>query len=287
MTPPASAARALHDLIVEVDSRAARRSAYHAWGEVAGVKVDSADFARFHSEAMVLVQNVAESLQALDPSRREKYSGYLPQWWDALVRPRVDWASQGQQIIDEAPLHMLAALADLLESRAEVLAPRNPQTAEMLERAVQHLLGEVEGLTDLPEPVRVQIKADLQHIAWLLQNVDTFGVDHVVEAVERTAGRVVVEATKASSAPSLKMFGIKLVAALAMVASLTDSVVQITEDVRSIFGIEAHAEGGDGDAIQQTVVEIHSACTVPQLTTGPASPDGEPVDAEIVEEPAP
>lgn len=283
MTPPSSAARALHDLLDQVGGRIgnADKSAWHAWGAVANAQVMTAEFARFNAEVMALFQSVAEDVQSLTEIQQERYSVYLPQWWDALVRPRHDWVEGGRGITESAPLHMLAGLADLLESRTELLGERRPQTVEILARAVKHLQGEVERLTDLPKSVRAQILADLDHIAWLLSHADWFGVDHAVEAMERTAGRVVVEATKTRST-SLKCVGVGLFAALTFVSGVTGSVAQIADDVRSTFGIEAEADAG-----KDPVMQVLNVCQV-EVKQVTSVPDGEPIDAEIVEdEPTP
>lgn len=267
----------------------ANGSAWQAWQAEAGREIASAGFARLHAEAMSLLGSVAESVQGLPGNQRDRYAGYLPHWWAALVRPRDDWATVKKGIIEEQHLHMLAALADVLEGRAEAISPRDPQIVDRLRRTVDHLLGEIDAMSDLHAPVRAQIMADLRHIAWLLANADTFGVDRAVEAMERTAGKVVVEATKTGSW-SLKKVAVMMVAALSMTAAGTGSVAQIAADVRSTFGIET-VSGPDGkqtDKVEQTVVEVYNVCTVPQLESGPATSDGEPVDAEIVgDEPAP
>lgn len=110
MTPPVSAARALHDLFDQVEGRIGNpdNSAWHAWGALANAAVTTADFARFNAEVMALFQSVAEDVQSLTQSQQERYSVYLPLWWDALARPRYDWAEKGRSIIEQAPLHMLA-----------------------------------------------------------------------------------------------------------------------------------------------------------------------------------
>lgn len=285
MTPPLSAARALHDLMAKVAGRAVKQeqSVYHAWQAVSGLKIASADFARFHTEAMTLLQTVTESVQSLPPHQQERYLSYLPQWWDAMARSRFDWAEKGRAFIEPAALDMLGGLSDLLEARAELRAPRGPQTRETLTRAVNYLLNDVEGKADLPASVRAQIVADLKHISWLLENVEWFGVDHAVDALEQATGRVIVEATKSPSSRPLKSIGIQLVAALAVISAGTASVAQIADNVRSTFGIEAADETG-GDSVEEAVKRVYIVQDSRTLTAVPAPSGSEPVDAEIVEE---
>jgi hypothetical protein len=286
MASPASSAHALHDLIARVNSRIghAERSAYNSWQVVSGLQHDSPDFARFHAEVMALFGEVAEGVQALSPPQQERYAQYLPQWWAAIVQPRMDWATDNKKIIEPAPLNMLGALADLLEARAPLGGPSNPHATDILMKAVAMLLGEVEAETTLLPTVRDQIVADLKHVLWLLEHVGTFGVEHAVAATERVIGKAVAEATKSPS-QVLKKIAVGLTAALAMTASNTTSVETIAANVRTTFGITSGASGHVGeDMVQNTVVQIYNVCTTKELLPGTVAGDDEPVDAEIVKE---
>jgi hypothetical protein len=286
MASPASSASALHDLIagIMVQIGGAEKSAYKSWQVVSGLQHDSPDFARFHAEVMALFGEVAEGVQALPPPQHERYAQYLTQWWAAIVQPRTDWATENKTIIEPAALHMLGALADVLEARALLGGPSNPQATDILMRAVALLLDEVEAETTLPPTVRDQIVADLKHVLWLLGHVDTFGVEHTVAATEKVIGKAVAEATKSSS-QVLKKVAVGLTAALAMTASLTTSMETIAENVRNTFGITSEASGHVGeDMVQNTVVQIYNLCTTKELLPGTVARDDEPVDAEIVKE---
>lgn len=287
MAPPASAARALHDLISEVQERFGTpniNTAYHAWVAVVGHHIETPEFARFHAEALTLLREVTEDLTTLSPASQQRYAQYLPHWWTAVVLPRADWATEGTRVIDETHLHLLGSVADVVEERALSLGPSNPQTVDMLRQGITFLLNETREVTDVPRHIRDQIVADLEHVLWLIDHVDTFGVDHTVAAVEKVTGKVVAEATKAPSS-GLRRVAIGLVAALALLTPVTTDVATIVGNVRSTFGIDASGPAGE-DVLQTTVVQIYNVCTTQELTAGPAAVDeDEPVDAEIVEEP--
>lgn len=226
MARPASAARALHDVIADVNSRIgnADPSAYHAWPSVTGEAATSSGFAKYHAEVVGLFSEVVEAPSTLAPSRQVRYELYVPAWWAAIVRPNNDWAGSGQgqaKIIDQASLDLLAALADVVENRASISGTSNPQASEILAKAVGLLIVDAEGDTELSGPVREQILADLRHVAWLLANVDRFEVGHAVAAAEKVTGTVVVAATTTGS-KRLKKVGLGRVAALTMAAGGLD-----------------------------------------------------------------
>ncbi len=285
MAPPASSARALHDILQAVTEHiGGSNKAYRAWRDVAGEEIESTEFAQFHAEAVALLSEVAAGMGTLDTRSRERYLQYLPAWWNGVVRPRQDWAAIQDPIIDKANLDMLAALADLQETRALLAEPGNPQAAEVLTRAVTHILSVVQQATDIPHPVRDQIVADLEHVLWLLSHVDTFGVDHAVAAVERATGKVTAAATKTRS-QRLKEAAVGLTAALAFSATATTNVTTIVENVQSVFGISAEADpGGINESVQSTVLEIYTVCAPKALAPGPTTSDNSAVDAEIVDD---
>lgn len=288
MAPPASAARALHDIIETVEGRIgpSHRNAYKAWWSVANAEITSSEFAQFHAEVLHLFSEVAVGVRALTSKQQERYASYLPKWWDSLVRPLNTWAQDGLSITDETSLHVLAGLADLMEARAEATGPKNPQAPEVLHRAVLLLIAEVEQDLDLPATVRDQILADLRHVLWLLERVDTFGLDHAVAEAERVTGKIVVAASTTRS-ERLRKAAIGMVAALAMVATAATSVETITTSVRHTFGISADAHksatGGE-DLVQNVVVEIYDACVTKELTATPAEHSDDTVDAEVIED---
>ena len=290
MAPPVSAARALHDLIAEVQGRFDTpniTTAYHAWGSVVGDSIETATFARFHAEVVTLLREVTEDLTMLSPSAQQRYSQYLPHWWTAVVLPRKDWATDGTFLIGATHLDLLGSLADVMESRALSVGPSNPQTVDILKQGVSFLLNATKGANDLPAHIQDQIVADLEHVLWLLDHVDTFGVDHTVAAMEKVTGKAVAEAAKAPTS-GLKRVAIGLVATLALLAPATTDVTTIVGNVRSAFGVSAAPPEQEGeDVVQSTVVEIYTVCTTKQLTAGPADADGgEVVDAEVVDEDA-
>lgn len=287
MTLPASSARALYEIIREVNDRIGNpdNSAYHAWHSVAGgLEFGSSDFAQFHAEVVELCSEVAEMVRTLSPTQQERYRQYLPSWWDALVQPRVDWAQEQKKIISDPSLHMLAALADVEEVRAS-FAPSNPQTVDVLQKAVLFLVEEVRDATEIPQMLRDQIVSDLKHVLWLLNRADVFGVDHSVAAMERVTGKVIA-ATAKSPSKSLKKMAVGLTAALAMVATNTSSLETIVGNVQNIFGISAEPAGqnGDGDIVQSTVVQVYAVCTTQELPPGTSTGDNDAIEGELVED---
>ena len=288
MARPASPARALHDIIDAVNSGigSPHSHPYYAWQAVAGHDIGTSAFVRFHAEAMELLSEVSEEMRTLSPSAEQRFSIYVADWWTALVWPRYDWAGAQSKIIDPAPLHMLAALADVFEARAPLGGAQSPQTPELLTRAVTFLRAEVAKATDLPESVRDEILNDLDHVLWLLEEVDTFGVGHAVGAVEKATGRALSKAARTPSR-SLKTLAVGLVAALALIRPASADLAEIVSNVKQTFGITAEASGASehADVVQSTVVRIYNECVPKQLTSGWAdAPEGDTVEGEVVDD---
>lgn len=291
MTVSTSPARALHDILNSVASLLpdTDQTAYHAWMRVSGFAIESVDFARFHAEVIELLSEVEEAVRGLPEIQRGPYVDYLTSWWEALVLPRTDWAAPRHQLLEPSHLHLLGALAGVLEARALVTGLPNPDAAGTLRRAIVFLLSEVESDLDLPVTVREQIVADLRHVLYLLDNAELFGVDHAVTATEKVLGKVLVRATTSGSG-KLKQLAIGLVAALAITAGASSDLETIVTNVKSTFGLTAEASttAEHENVVQSVVVKVYNECVPKQIAVGPAEPTSEggdeAVDAEIVEE---
>lgn len=290
MAPPASSARALHDLLADVNGRIkhGHKTGQHAWVDVAGSPVGSMEFIDFHTEAVTLMREVLDALDNMPAASRDRFSRYVPAWWDALIQPGRGWGADYATLIDQSTLDHLGSLADVMEALG---GPTNPQAVEILRRGVDRLLVDVKAADDIVPNVRAQIVADLEHIAGLLSQVETFGVQHAAAEVQKLTGRVVAEAVKAPTG-GLTRVALQLSVVLALLAPVTTDVETIVGNLRSVFGIEAAASPGQ-DVVQSTVVEIYEACTPKALPPGsnasfkelPAgSSDDEPVDAEVIED---
>ncbi|MDF8266092.1 hypothetical protein [Luteipulveratus flavus] len=291
MTPPASAARALHDIMAQISQRVSTTSEtpYHAWQKVAGCEVPSREFAVYHAEVLTLFGEVEASLLPLPRGTQERYAKYLPTWWDALARPRNDWAASASAFVAPEPLDMLASLADYLEERRGPDAAPRARRAEVLHTAVETMLHHVQQDDTLPTTVRDQIAADLKHVLWLLGKVDTFGVEHAVAATEKATGKILT-LSATSGLARIKAIGAGLVTVLAVTACATGSVAAITSDVRETLGIsQGDATDTHIEMVQNTVVEICEAHPPKELLPGKGQQTGgdEVVDAEIVDDDQP
>jgi hypothetical protein len=230
-----------------------------------------------------LLREVLDALSTLPTGSRGRFARYVPAWWNALIQPTKHWGADYAKLIDQPSLDMLGSLADVVEVQS---GPSNPHTVEILKKSVDQLLRDVDATPDIPDAVRAQIRADLNHIAWLLGHVDTFGVQHAVAEVEKVAGRVVAEAVKRPKS-GLKELALGLAAVLALLAPATENLETIVGNVRSVFGIEA-ATSPQQDLVQSTVVQVYDQCTTKELTAGPAADGNGHVPAEqLLEEEAP
>lgn len=286
--PPISPARALHNILLSVERESDNPHAYQAWGAIAGASVTTGEFAAFHAECAALLSEVLESLRALPAGSQTRYLKYVPSWWSALVEPRNDWAAV-KSIATTSDLDHLESLADLVEQRAQAVRPVNVQTLSMLRETVGFLLGHLERPdNDVPEPVRDAVVTDLSHVMWLLEKVDTFGLDHAVAAAEQVTGKTVVAATRSRS-KTLKSVAAGLVAVLGIIGVATGQVDEIATNVKHTFSItsDTPAQAEDSDPVQVTVNQIVKICTPKELGPGQGaqqSADDDVIDAEVIDD---
>ncbi|WP_281966295.1 hypothetical protein [Serinicoccus marinus] len=239
-----------------------------AWASVFGAGLTTPEFARAHAETTVLLAETVEDMQQLSAERRARYESYLPAWWTAVVRPRQDWAAEGTAptpLLAPSDLDHLAACADLIEDGTSNVAPANPHSVEILQRGVDYLLGVVQEAGDIPATVREQLVADFRHVRWLLDHVDTYGVEHATRAFERTSTRVVTAAAEPSAQGNqgLTTVMFTVLTILVLLLGAAADLAAVVEGVHNIVGL------GAGDAsVHEIVAEVYEVCVPEALEEG-------------------
>lgn len=255
---PLSAASALHDIFERLNGADAK-NIFLRWQTVSKVRPDNADFPKVHLEQVALLAQIQRDIDELPEKDRLRCSRYVPQWWAALVRFRTDWVNEGGAFIEQPALDALAFLGSLVESRRSSPRPSDEQWTA-LRGTITQLLKEVEDDVDLPSSTREQIKADLRHVLWLMDNVSVYGVDRVVSATQETAGRLASTATRTGVQKVAHWFGVCTVCINAFTGLAVNVATAVTTSVaayQEVFGIErGEREGGENeDQILKIIVE--------------------------------
>lgn len=193
MTEPAPAATPGHALHELLSALALEKSLNmrDAWGKVLQTTFGSADWPRRHAEVVRLFQAVLNQLLSLPESDGTRLRGlrYATAWYDAIVWPK-NWDAQAGAAISQTNLDLLASVADVLAARSGHSLRSSAADIETLRDEIAGWLQLVRETTDLPASVREEIAAQLAHVQWLLDNIETFGTGAVVRETEAAIGKV-------------------------------------------------------------------------------------------------
>lgn len=215
------------------------------WTATLGVEPGSPDFAKRHAEVVALFSRVQAHLESLDENARERalYAKYVDRWYNAVVY-RESWDARerpAKTAINPEVLDHLAGLGLQLSLQS----PEPPLDDEKL-RILSESLAAWRDLLDeagLPEGLVVQIRAQVDHLEWLLANADQFGVPPIAEAARDLLGYSVVVAPRA---PKWKLkLGVALYGLVAFLGPVDDAtehaknavtnVIETFREVESLF----------------------------------------------------
>lgn len=269
-------ARVLHDILRTIVSSPS--SINDLWKSLLGATPGMATFAERHSEVVGVWQQVHDLLEALPPGdhEREQYLQYMPHYYNVIVNP-ADWAaSRGSSTGEMVTIDHLTGIALALKYRALASPPITGDAIARLRTSIDEwhsILDEA----DFDEKFATELRAQVDHLLWLLDNVPLLGTRPVVEASKKLVGTgVAAMATKPSWA---KRIGQALAPAFVVMAVLQTGI----DDVNGI--LEGVAD------MKDTVVEILSPQKqiegppdVAQIEGSPTEKgggNGEVVDAEF------
>lgn len=182
-----NAAQRLHDLVAEAKTHNAVASA--AWAEVLGAAYGTADFVQRYAEVWGLLSESLRLVAALPSASQPRYLKYSDAWLHMLATPGGNWNSTALDI-NEPALDQLGALGDLAESIlfGTALVPTGGADLQALREQCAEWLTVVDEFDDLPKAAREELKAQLRHLLWLIDNVSTFGVSRVTQEARATEG---------------------------------------------------------------------------------------------------
>lgn len=287
MTTTDNPATALHDILAQLVGSTS--SINDIWQGMLGADPGSAEFAQRHGEVIGLWRQVYDLLFALPPGdrEREQYLRYMPQYYDALVY-REAWGNRGS-----ATGNMM--VVDHLTGIASTLRYRGLATPRVGEDAITRLRESIEEWhsildeADFDEKFATELRAQVDHLAWLLDHTQLLGTRPIVEASKKLVGTgLAAMGTKPSwakrigkvLAPALLVLTLfhagvdDAVGILEGVADMKDAVVEILSPQKQIEGpsdpIELEGPPRAGESAPES--------------REPTDSHGEIVDAEVVDD---
>lgn len=278
---PRGAGHALHDVLDRVRN-SGQQNILGAWQTVLGDQATSIVWTQRHAEVVGLYQTLMHQVLSLpsgDPTQ-VRAMRYAPDWYRAIV-----WQSHWQanaespsRIIDDERLDSLGFVADLLALRLPgTAAVPTDESMAHLRQEVAEWLALLDETDEIPRSVSSEISGQLQHVLWLLDNVDTFGADPIVRQTRETIGRL-TETLASQGSPSgftktwtdrvgrlivaLTLFTGGLQAGNLALVQAEQTVTVISEIVRGVAGHSESPAGQpalpSGTGSEATASEPHS-----------------------------
>ncbi len=252
-------ASTLHDLLERVAGYGPD-TLRTAWSEVLDSEFESADFARRHCEVVMLLRDTLRVLTVLPEASQKRYGRYTNAWWLAVIAPTMFWQTAGHRadvIIDQSNLDQLAALGELIGARfaSTALSPAATGDVPGLRAACVDWLAYLNEVTSLRAESRAVLRAQVEHLIWLIDNISMFGPSRVVEDAQAVVTSVATTMAEVKDQEQrsgwqqktrkllVTVAGFTLAAPLVLLPALTNAV-DIAEQVNR--GINVVAEIADG-----------------------------------------
>ncbi len=198
----------LHLLLSRVRNSSEAQYA-NGWAQVLGAEWGSVEFAKRHAEVVSLLLSTIEQLNALPERSRDRSLRYVPNWWTAVVHPQVNWTDSGRAadtLISQETLDHLEAAADLIAGSlvGSAAAPRSTELQGIAEQC-QEWLELLRDMNDaeLGGPIKDRLISQIEHLIWLIENVEVFGGARVADETNRVMGSMVQAAATMNPSPTI------------------------------------------------------------------------------------
>lgn len=196
----------LHTLLSRV--RGSESYYEQGWSQVLGAEWGTVEFAKRHSEVVNLLLSTIEQLDALPERSRDRSLRYAPSWWTAVVQPQINWtdpARPAMNLITQEMLDHLEAAADLVAGSlvGSTAAPRSTELQDIAEQCREWigLLGDMEE-AELAGPIKDRLVAQIEHLVWLIENVEIFGGARVADEASRVMGSLMQATATVNPSPA-------------------------------------------------------------------------------------
>jgi hypothetical protein len=254
-----------------------------AWENVLGVTPGTHEFARRHAEVVALFLRVYDRLIALpEEDIRNQYLAYVPEWYGAIVYQRGFWSNQGnfkganpRDAANRNIVNHLAGLAATFELEYLTTPSLDDNAIDSLKRSIAEWR-KILGNPDFDQKLANAIRADIDHIEFLLSERGRFGAEPVVKAAQNLVGTAVVAMGKE------RKWAKKIGAAMAGVVIFLHGAHDAVDDANGILEGVVKMWTEVGDIIDPNKqVEYKST---PELNAGASDAhDDNVVDAETVD----
>ncbi|MFE0353213.1 hypothetical protein ACFW2I_06945 [Streptomyces nigra] len=230
------------------------------WALALGAEWGSMEFAKRHAEVVNLMVATIEQLNALPERARERTLRYINAWWNSIVQPQVNWGDTGRPahgIIKQDMLDHLEAAADIIAGSlvGSTAAPRGVNFDAIADQCREwlDLLQSMEE-SEISGPVRDGLISQIEHLIWLVENVDLFGGARVASEASRIIGTLAqASATMENANPETvsrwKKGWLALIAVCVAfnggVAVVQESIDSGTAIVKEITGVVNDLQGGE------------------------------------------
>ncbi|MFI0257754.1 hypothetical protein ACH4OW_01735 [Streptomyces sp. NPDC017056] len=203
-----TAAHHLHTLLKSVRD-SGEQTLRGAWCKVLDADMDSSEFARRHSEVVMLLQMTIRQLNSLPERSRLRCERYVADWWTVVVQPIHNWGDHTrtpQSLFPQDKLDHLESAADLISGNliGSGAAPRSADLDEMAMRCNEWIdLLTAMSDAEIDGPVRDALISQVRHLLWLIENATMFGGARVAEEASTVIGSLTqASATLANVQPN-------------------------------------------------------------------------------------
>lgn len=224
-----TSAIALYDILATIKDSPSPRTIMEAWERCLNASRYSEEFTKRHAEVTSLLLDLQNEIASLESERLRKRLGkYSGPWWTAIVHPQRNWEqSPASELILSGDLDMLGAACDLLGSQideSESVAGRSDLARLRAEcDAWLALVADNDEIAD--GSFRQVLLAQINHLIWLIDNADTFGIARVIQQGDQVTGTLVrtVRQKTVRYTPRFRDRINGFIAALTLVANLIHS----------------------------------------------------------------
>ncbi|MER5763835.1 hypothetical protein [Streptomyces sp. NPDC002082] len=247
----------LHSLLSRVQGSGKATQA-EGWAFALEASWGSVEFAKRHAEVAHLMVATIEQLNALPERARERTLRYVNSWWNSLVQPQLNWTDASRpanNIIAQDMLDHLEAAADLIAGNlvGSIAAPRGVDLDGIAEQCREwlDLLRGMEG-SEISGPVRDGLVSQIEHLIWLVENVELFGGARVASEASRVIGSLaqasaIMENANPETVSRWKKGWLALIAVCVAfnggVAVVQESIDTGTSIVKEITGVVQDVQG--------------------------------------------
>ena len=223
-----TSAIALYDILTTVRNSSAK-NLMEAWESCLKAPVKSEDFTKRHAEVVILLLDLQNEVACLESERlRKRLEKYSSSWWTAIVQPLRNWEqTPASELIPGGDLDMLGAACDLVGSQIG-----DPESLTAISD-LAHLRAECDAwltfVSDNDEiaddSFRQALLTQINHLIWLIDNADTFGIARIIQQGDQITGAL-VRTGRQKTVRYTSRFRDRIssfVAALTLVASLIHS----------------------------------------------------------------